>query len=119
MYVLLRGLPAHYTTIVQLIKMREKMELSECIDTLKNEEERNEHGQTRAASDQRVRFEAASLADEERNCYTCGKAGHIKFDCPRNQQKIKCYNCKRMGHSSVNCNLKSKELNYADVEFAC
>jgi len=39
----------------------------------------------------------------DRNCYTCGKPGHLSKDCYKNK---KCTNCSKFGHTSDYCKRK-------------
>jgi uncharacterized membrane protein YgcG len=115
LFVLLRGLPSRYDTIVTLLKMKEMVWL-DVIEALKNEEERQKNAVDRE--------EQGHYAKESRRggnsgggsgggggtgtgqpgtCFTCGKTGHIKFHCPKNAGKKKCSRCHRVGHTAQEC----------------
>jgi len=123
-YVLLRGLPSTFTSIVQLIKMKEKLEMKETIELLKSEEERqgintkgniNGSGQQKTASG----MHAHSSSDSgDRHCFTCGATGHMKFECPRNNGEKKCNNCHRVGHTEDECwNKQGIRISNKKVQF--
>lgn len=107
-YLLLRGLPESYTSIVQLIKLKEVLTLKEAVDLLRNEEERQEvkngHTVSGDASESAVVTAAAAAAiTSQKRCFTCGQSSHIKYDCPRNRDKPKCTKCRRVGHTAREC----------------
>jgi len=130
-YVLLRGLPSTFTSIVQLIKMKEKLEMKETIELLKSEEERqgihtkgngNGQGQQKPASGMHAHTTTSSSSGD-RPCFTCGATGHKKFECPRNKGEKKCNNCHRVGHTEGECwnkqgNKKVQHNNMALVDYA-
>jgi hypothetical protein len=123
-YVLLRGLPASYTSIVQLIKMKDQLEMKDAIEMLKNEEERQGvtiTGQPRTAAANMARSSSATGHNEAR-CFTCNQTGHVMFNCPRNSNKKKCELCRKVGHTAQECHGKQgggdSTSNYAAVESA-
>ena len=121
LFVLLRGLPARYDTLVTLLKMRPLI-VEEVVDALKNEEERQSHAHAEggAGSGGERAFYAGSggsrrftprtgvppsggAAHQRLQCFTCKEEGHIKFNCPMNRGKKKCERCHRLGHTVSEC----------------
>jgi hypothetical protein len=39
---------------------------------------------------------------QQRQCYNCGKAGHLKNRCYQNDMR-NCFNCGKRGHLSKDC----------------
>jgi len=115
-YMLLRGLPASYTSIVQLIKMKDKLEFVETVESLKNEEERQACAQPGGSSAQPRHQANGAETNSKRRCFTCGAVGHVKFNCPRNASKPKCQKCFRVGHESTECR-GEWQANTAEVIF--
>jgi hypothetical protein len=82
-YMLLKGLPVAYTSIVQLIKMKDEVKFSEAVEMLRSEEER----QTTASGSSNGHSGVAHHGDAaetqlKKGCYKCGKHDHIKANCP-------------------------------------
>jgi len=103
-YMLLRGLPAPYTSIVQLMKMKEKLEFTEAVETLKNEEER----QGISNHNERQTNHHADAATERhlpKGCFACGAHDHIKSNCPLHSNKKHCEKCHRIGHTTQECKM--------------
>ena len=48
-------------------------------------------------------------SDGERECYMCGKAGHIIRDCPRNSSGSACFKCGQNGHIAKDCKATNLE----------
>lgn len=105
-YVLLRGLPDAYASTVQWIKLQQDtVELQDIIESIRNEEERQRTGTLHGIRGAGTPAHGAHAATNGPSavCYTCGKPGHKKFDCPSNADRKKCSNCKRVGHSESEC----------------
>lgn len=39
----------------------------------------------------------------DRRCYNCKEFGHLSFNCPKFQRRIRCCKCKRPGHAACEC----------------
>jgi len=102
LYLLLRGLPSPFQTVVTLLKMREKLTFDEAVEALKNEEERLKLGTT---PNSKKREEHAALFAGRANggCFTCNQNGHVQYDCPMNKNKKRCTRCRRVGHKLTEC----------------
>lgn len=65
----------------------------------------------RESSVKKPRFEENS---GQKQCYNCGKAGHIVKDC-RLKGLVRCYFCNRVGHKKEECRLRrAKSANNPD-----
>lgn len=103
-YLLLKGLPSSYTSIVQLMKMREKLEFTETVEALKNEEERQ--NVTRSTEGNSTAH--ANAAEQlKKGCFSCGAHDHIKYNCPLHSKKKRCDKCHRIGHTAQECRTQS------------
>jgi len=107
-YLLLKGLPSSYTSIVQLLKMKEKLEFTEAVEALRNEEE----GQ-KVSQDTEHHANATELL--KKGCFTCGAHDHIKFNCPLNGKKKHCSKCHRVGHLAQECRMSTQQASAAEV----
>jgi Trp operon repressor len=124
LFVLLRGLPSRFGTLVTLLKMKDSMVLDHVIEALKNEEERMKSAPSTHQMEDTVHYAGVSVGGKfhKRNgggggggggdrasgsgpmrCYTCGEGGHIKFHCPQNKNRKKCERCHRVGHLVTEC----------------
>ena len=127
LYVLLRGLPSRFGTLVTLLKMKDVLVLSEVEEALKNEEERQRTGAGNMASNHEERGGGEDQAHfvgvggkgkfrkqgmrrfggagdgNDNGCFTCGEDGHVKYNCPENKNKKRCDRCLRVGHTSQEC----------------
>lgn len=109
-YLLLRGLTPPYTSIVQLLKMKDNIEFTETVETLKNEEERQQG--TKA-------IEHANAVERQlqKGCFSSGSHSHVKFNCPLNSNKKRCENCRRIGHTKRECRgLQDQHADAATME---
>lgn len=57
-----------------------------------------------------------STAVVTKNCFKCGKLGHIAWMCPLNE--IQCYHCKQMGLYKKYCPQKGALLHY-NYQWSC
>jgi gag-polypeptide of LTR copia-type len=113
-YLLLKGLPPSYTSIVQLMKMKEKLEFTETVEALKNEEERqNVSRNTLPGGTEHANAAELHL---KKGCFSCGSHEHIKYNCPLNSKKKHCDRCHRIGHTSQECRSKMHLASVATVE---
>jgi hypothetical protein len=116
MYVLLNGLPESYSSIVQTLKVNDKMEYEEACEHIRDYQEtlmyKNENNEIGKSEN-----EVANHVGEKRKCFTCNKEGHMAYQCKRNKDKKKCYICKKIGHTEKECyrNKESKN-NESDSE---
>lgn len=129
LFILLRGLPSRFETLVTLLKMKELV-LVDVVEALKNEEERQK-GQEEyesahfAGPGGKGKFKGMNRHGKERegdgngvSCFTCGGSGHIKYNCPENKNKKKCSLCHRIGHVPSECRAtnKAEQGNFAQSD---
>ena len=101
LFVLLRGLPSEFATVVTLLKMREKLTFDEAVEAIKNEEENMKMG-SRKKKEETALFAAKGGASGFR-CFTCNESGHVQYNCPQNGGKKPCTRCRRVGHVVAEC----------------
>jgi len=105
MFILLRGLPHSFMSLVQLLKMNDDVTFEQAVEQLRNEEERQlSHPKIKEIA---LNY-AASNQERTVKCWTCEKEGHSKFNCPQNINKTKCSICRKIGHNEEACWNKDK-----------
>ena len=123
-YLLLKGLPNSYTSIVQLMKMKETLGFNEAVESLKNEEERQNVKKVSGVGGAELSLLQAANAvmstlptrQLEKGCFSCGAHDHIKYNCPMNQNKKHCEKCHRVGHTAKECKMATHHADVAIIE---
>lgn len=132
-YVLLKGLPEQFESLVQTLKVNDNLTVEEtCIhikDTCDSRKIKSRSNSTAEGSDSSsdegepigkatASINALAMAkakkkkakqaatphvkEKSRTCFTCGKKGHITYDCPL-RKGVVCTNCRKKGHTYIDC----------------
>lgn len=132
MYVLLNGLPSDYDSLVQTLRVNDKIKFNEACQhireyeeaqkfkAVKSEEEvahqakEGDHKseKQKAKKDKyRGRSKSANSNDRNKNCYVCGRSNHLAKDCFMKDKT--CNTCNKTGHISFTC-FKNKDKKKCD-----
>jgi len=112
-HILLSGLPSSYKSLVQALRINDKLEFVEACTHIRDCEEIENHEEFDKTEAEAYSAHEKKKTSESRTCFTCNKIGHIAYDCPKNKDKKKCSNCRKIGHTTEECRIKSgaKNLN--------
>jgi hypothetical protein len=100
-YIFLRGLPESYASLVQSLKINDGLSFDQmCVhikDYYESERRKVDAGTGGGGSSQ-----TAYAFREKRECYLCGKTGHVASSCSL-KEKMWCSSCRNKGHTSKHC----------------
>ena len=129
-YVLLKGLPKQYESLVQTLKVNDSLSLEEtCIhikdvcESIKIKSKKNSPNDESSSSESDKESSDEDVAEVNAvreakmknkpkpksrsenqfySCYTCGERGHMSYDCPL-RKTVVCQSCKKKGHLAREC----------------
>ena len=58
-----------------------------------------------------MKWKLCILVSENTTCYSCGKSGHMKNECPTSAG-TNCYNCGETGHMARDCKRGRSDRDY-------
>jgi hypothetical protein len=96
------------------MKMKDKLEFTEAVEALKNEEERQHVSEESSTAH-------ANAAERflKKGCFSCGAHDHIKYNCPLHSDKKHCDKCHRIGHAAQECRSSEQSAMTATVVQDC
>jgi hypothetical protein len=96
----------------QLIDENNKKLIKEFKHLLANTTAAPKSPNDRTSNNWRNRSSNNTSGNDGRNCFNCGKIGHISKDCRASKNNRtnndKCHNCKQIGHFARNCTTQPK-----------
>jgi hypothetical protein len=112
--ILYDGLPNNYAPVIQALKVNCVNEYDKACEHIRNFYNELKYKSTLKElsdyNDEQVMYVKESGNKRKLTCYTCGKPGHVQFDCEENKDKKKCSHCRKLHHIEENCWIKHPEL---------